>query len=173
MNNNKEIVSITPSEQEYKRYYDKLRARVKNKLGKVEKKLGKNGVEIILLAPDLFVLVYRLMKDQRVETRHKIILGAVLAYWILPVDILPEVLLGSIGYLDDILITLYVLDALFADTDIDILLENWSGNPEVVKNIHIYSQKVKNLLNMIGGNIEQKALHFAELILSSGKKSED
>ncbi len=166
----KDIVPETIGEKEYKRFYDRLRERIKHKLKNVESKVGKTGVDLILLAPDLFVLLYRLMKDERVNVRNKIILGAVLAYWIMPADILPEMLFGSLGYLDDILITLYVLDALFADTDIDVLLENWSGDPEIIKHTHEYSIKVKNLLSIIGGNIEQKVTHFAELMLKSGKE---
>ena len=88
----------------------------------------------------------------------------------MPADVLPEMIFGTLGYLDDILITLYVLDTLFADTDIEVLLENWSGDPEIIQNIHDYSIKVKNMLSVLGGNIEQKALRFAELMLKSGKK---
>ncbi|GEM_PF-4360297 len=151
-------------------YYKKLRESIRKKLHKVEERFGKNGVDIILLAPDLFVHLTRLMRDARVDTKKKIVLGAVITYWILPTDILPEILTGAIGYLDDILITLYVLDSLFADTELEVLLDNWPGDPEVIKNIHIYAQKVKNLLVTIGGNLEQKALRFAELMLQSGKK---
>ncbi len=166
----KDITPLEFEEKQYERYYEKLREKIKTKLQKLEKKLGKKGIEIILLAPDLFVLLYRLTKDKRIDVRRKIILSMVLAYWILPSDILPEMLLGSLGYLDDILITLYTLDSLFADTDINILLENWPGDPEVIKNIHRFSLKVKDLLHLLGGNIEQKVIRFADLMLRSGKR---
>ncbi len=161
---------ITNVNENTKGYYKKLRENIRKKLSKVEKYLGKNGVEIILLAPDLFVLLTRLIKDARVDTRKKVILGTVVAYWVLPTDILPEILTGAIGYLDDILITLYVIDSLFADTDLEVLLDNWPGNPEVIKNIHFYAQKAKELLATFGGNLEQKATKFAQLMLQSGKK---
>lgn len=166
----KDIAPFEVEEKQYQRYYERLREKIKTKLQKLEKKLGKKGTEIILLAPDLFVLLYRLTKDKRIDVRKKVILGMVLAYWILPSDILPEMLLGSLGYLDDIMITLYTLDSLFADTDISILLENWPGDPETIKNIHRLSLKVKDLLHLLGGNIEQKVIRFADLMLRSGKR---
>jgi len=175
---NKDTIELNEEEIRYiddestKGYYEKLRENIKKKLYKVERRFGKNGVEIVLLAPDLFVHLTRLMRDARVDTRKKIILGAVIAYWILPTDILPEILTGAIGYLDDILITLYVLDSLFADTDMEVLLDNWPGDPEVIKNIHLYAQKVKKILATFGGNLEQKAVRFAELMLQSRKNGQ-
>ncbi len=153
-------------------YYEKLREGIRKKLNKVEKKLGKKGVDIILLAPDLFILLTRLIRDVRVDMKKKITLGAVIAYWILPADLLPEVIVGPVGYLDDILITLYVLDALFTDTDLEVLLDNWPGDPEVMKNINLYAQKVKNLLRAVGGNLEEKATQLADSILKGGRKEE-
>lgn len=153
-------------------FYEKLRQSIKKKLYKVEQKFGKKGVEIILLAPDLFILLERLVRDSRVDPKKKIVLGVVISYWVLPADILPEMVVGPIGYLDDILLTLYALDQLFADTDIDILLEHWPGDPDVIKNIHKYAQQVKVLLSAIGGNIEEKINRLLNAILmKSGRKS--
>lgn len=164
-----DLILSAEVDKEYVKFYEKLRNTVKKKLHKIEERFGKKGIEIILLAPDLFVLLIRLMKDSRVNPKNKIILGAVVAYWLLPTDLLPELLTGGIGYLDDMLITLYVLDTLFADTEIDVLLDNWPGNPEVISNLQTCAQKVKSLLVIFGGNIEKKVESFVEHFLKSAR----
>jgi uncharacterized membrane protein YkvA (DUF1232 family) len=49
-------------------------------------------------------LVWRLLWDRRVPMRTKIWVPLALVYFALPVEIIPERLLGPIGYLDDIIL---------------------------------------------------------------------
>ncbi len=88
--------------------------------------------EYVLLMPDVVALITRLMLDPRVEARHKAYLGAALAYVVSPIDILPERVLGAVGYLDDLAVMVAVLNILLTEVDEDILLEHWSGETDLL-----------------------------------------
>ncbi len=153
-------------------FYDKLRITVRKKLSKFTAKFGEDSAEIILLAPDLFVLLTRLIKDSRVSVKHKIILGAVVAYWILPFDILPEAIFSVIGYADDILITLYIINAMITETGEDVIRENWPGKSDIILKLRAYLEQANAIMNMVGGNIAQKAIAFARALLGNQSVTE-
>jgi uncharacterized membrane protein YkvA (DUF1232 family) len=113
------------------RYYDRLRANIHgylaNKGARVEK-----GAEFLLLVPDVFVLLYRLTTDSRVHGKNKVLLGTALVYFLSPIDLIPELLLGPIGFLDDLVFGVYVLNRLLVDTDPQVLRDHWSGSEDVL-----------------------------------------
>ena len=133
-------------------FYIKLRGQIKEWIAKKADKNYKWS-EIILLAPDLFHLLCKLTIDSRVPVNKKVKLGAVIAYFISPLDLLPEAILGPIGYLDDIALTAYVLNDLINDIDAKIVTENWAGEKDIltmIKTILINSDK------MIGSGLVKK-----------------
>src|ERR1700694_618428 len=80
-------------------FYDRLRSRV---LETVERRAGRLPEDVIialLLAPDIFILLVRLVFDKEVPRRSRLLIGGAIAYWISPFDLLPEAILGPIGYL--------------------------------------------------------------------------
>ncbi|MBN1540570.1 DUF1232 domain-containing protein [candidate division KSB1 bacterium] len=96
---------------------------------------GKNHrwSELLLTAPDLFHLLVRLSLDSRVPVKQRGKLLAAIAYFISPLDFIPEGLLGPIGFTDDIALAAYVLNALINQVDIDILREHWAGEEDVLQ----------------------------------------
>ena len=52
---------------------------------------------------------WSLMRDQRVPGTHKLIPAAAIAYILSPIDLLPEMALLGVGYLDDVAILLLAL----------------------------------------------------------------
>jgi uncharacterized membrane protein YkvA (DUF1232 family) len=139
-------------DKKQKDFYIKLRGQIKEWLAK---KADKNyrWSEIILLAPDLFHLLCKLTIDSRVPANKKVKLGVVIAYFISPLDLLPEAILGPIGYLDDIALTAYVLNDLINDIDAKIVTENWAGDKDIltmIKTILINSDK------MLGSGLVKK-----------------
>ena len=68
--------------------------------------LGARGIlQFILHLPKFLKLFSRLFKDPRVSLAPKLVPLGVLGYLILPVDLLPDVLLG-LGQLDDLVVLL-------------------------------------------------------------------
>jgi uncharacterized membrane protein YkvA (DUF1232 family) len=113
------------------RFYDRVRANIRRYLDNKGAKGGKRA-EYLLLAPDVFMLLFRLVTDTRVSSKNKMLLGSGIAYYIFPLDIMPEGFLGPIGYLDDLVFGVYLLNKMLLDTDPQILREHWSGSEDIL-----------------------------------------
>ena len=127
------------------RYYDKVRERIHNWLaerGRAAEKLG----DYLLLVPDVFMLLWRLVNDGRVNGKNKVLLGSGIAYFIFPFDVVPEALVGPIGYLDDLVFAVYILNKMLTDTDPAILREHWSGHSDVLETIQKVLTSADNLV---------------------------
>jgi uncharacterized membrane protein YkvA (DUF1232 family) len=124
-------LSAPVSSSRAERFYDRMRERIRVYLEKKGTVAGKTG-EILLLAPDVFVLLWRLANDPRVEGKSKIALGSGLAYFLFPLDIAPEAFLGPVGFIDDILFAVLLLKKVLVDTDVSIVREHWAGKEDVL-----------------------------------------
>jgi uncharacterized membrane protein YkvA (DUF1232 family) len=115
------------------RFYDRIRENIR---GFLEKRahLDKSA-EYLLLVPDVFMLLWRLINDARVNAKNKVLLGSGLAYFFFPLDIMPEALIGPVGYLDDLVFAVYLLNKILKDTDAEVLRHHWSGSEDVLKTI--------------------------------------
>lgn len=127
------------------RFYDRMRESIRQYLEKKGTVAGSTG-EYLLLAPDVFVLLWRLINDQRVNAKNKVMLGSGLAYYIFPLDIMPEGFLGPVGYIDDLVFAVYLLNKLLTDTDVEILREHWSGRDDILDSIRNVLNAADNLV---------------------------
>jgi len=141
-----------------KDFYQKLRTQIKTW---AEKQIGKETrwTEFILLAPDFFHLLCKLMVDKDVPLANKAKLAAVIAYFISPIDVIPEAIFGPVGYLDDIALTAFVLNNLINEIDPKIITRNWAGERELlnlIKTILVNSDKFlgRGLWNKIKGHVK-------------------
>ena len=113
-------------------FYIKLRKRIILWLN-TNKGRGKRWDRYLLFAPDLFHLLCGLVGDRAVPLRDKALLGAVIIYFFSPVDLLPEILLGPIGYLDDIALMAFALNVIINRTDPAIVRRHWAGEEDVLE----------------------------------------
>jgi len=118
-------------DKEQQDFYLKLRKKITSFL---EKK-NTPYADVLLLAPDMFHLLVKLSIDERVPTKQKAKFVGVIAYFISPIDLLPEFLLGPIGYLDDIALASYVLNKYINETDSQIVRELWAGDQDILTSI--------------------------------------
>jgi uncharacterized membrane protein YkvA (DUF1232 family) len=116
------------------RFYDRMRQSIRKYLEKKGNLAGKTG-EYLLLVPDIFILLWRLLNDSRVNAKHKVMLGSGLAYYLFPLDLIPEGFLGPLGYVDDLVFGVYMLNALLFDTDPQVLREHWAGDEDILDTI--------------------------------------
>ena len=75
-------------------------------------------------------------KGNIIHKKAKFVL--VITYFISPIDLLPELVLGPLGYLDDIALTAYVINQYINETDSGIVRELWAGDQDIlsaIKNI--------------------------------------
>ncbi len=127
------------------RFYDRLRERTHSYVDR-RGHLAEKLADYLLLVPDMFMLLWRLANDGRVNGRNKVLLGTGIAYFIFPFDIVPEAIVGPIGYLDDLVFGVYILNKMLADTDPAILREHWSGPEDVFESIRKVLNAADNLV---------------------------
>ena len=127
------------------RFYDRMREAIRGYLDKSGALSGKRG-EYLLLAPDVFVLLWRLVNDPRVNAKNKMMLGSGLAYYFFPLDIMPEGFMGPVGYIDDLVFAVYLLNRMLSDSDVEILREHWSGSEDVLIMIRNVLNAAENLV---------------------------
>lgn len=76
--------------------------------------------------PDCLILISRLMRDDRVPRRRKLLLAGLLGYLALPFDLVPD-FIPVVGQLDDVLIVALVLRRLLRSEGADLVREHWPG----------------------------------------------
>ena len=138
-------------------FYRKLRAKLHTWLSSKEGK-GNEWSKYLIWAPDLFYLMWKLSLDVRVPKSEKIKLLGALAYFISPIDLLPEAIFGPAAFTDDIALAAYVLNGLMTRTDPEIIRELWPGDDdvlEVIKRILDVADRMigKGLWNKLKGKI--------------------
>lgn len=113
-------------------YYQNLRAKINNWL-KTEKGRNNKWVEYIMFAPDLFHLLCKLIVDRDVLLSDKAKLVIAIVYYITPIDLVPEALIGPVGYVDDIALAAFVLNNIINNTDPEVVKRNWAGERDVLQ----------------------------------------
>jgi len=118
-------------EEKHQDFYQKIRKQIAEFLEKRNFEYG----HLLLLAPDFFHLLVKLSLDRRVPNDKKLKLGIGIAYFIFPFDILPEAILGPIGYMDDLAVAAFVLNDFVNHGDVDLVYEHWAGESDVLASI--------------------------------------
>lgn len=113
------------------RFYDRIRGTIQRFVDGRGNVLGKTA-EFLLLVPDVFILLWRLTTDSRVNSKDKLLLGSAVVYFISPFDLIPEAVVGPIGYLDDLVFGVFVLNKILGSVDISVVREHWSGGEDVL-----------------------------------------
>lgn len=90
-------------------FYQNFRNRMKDWL-KTKEGSSYKWADYLMVAPDLLHLLCKLSFDKDVPVKERAKLATALAYFISPIDLVPEVLIGVIGYTDDIVLAAYVLN---------------------------------------------------------------
>lgn len=134
------------------RFYLKIRKRITSWLND-NANMNYKWREYLLIVPDIFYLMVKLVQDPDVPQAKKIKLVSAIAYFISPIDVLPEAILGPIGYLDDLGIAAYVLNDLLNTIDPQIIKRNWVGDVDVLV---LIKKILLNIDNILGKGIWDK-----------------
>jgi uncharacterized membrane protein YkvA (DUF1232 family) len=138
-------IELNPSEQ---RLYDRLRARVVSS----EPGAASGAMDLLFLLPDLTVLLLRLLRDPEVPVASKAIALLGVGYALSPIDLLPSLLLGPVGLVDDLLVVSAALSRLMNRVHPDVVRRNWSGQGdalEVIQRVTLWSETF--LRERVGG----------------------
>jgi uncharacterized membrane protein YkvA (DUF1232 family) len=116
-----------------------------------------------LAAPDLFVLLSRLALDKRVPLGAKAKVAAGIAYFVTPLDMIPD-FLGPPGILDDVVVAAWILQSIVAEInqlDPAILEAHWEGEEDVLSRITYIIDRAEDVLG--------RGLRFVVRRLRSGR----
>jgi uncharacterized membrane protein YkvA (DUF1232 family) len=127
-------------------FYDRLRDRVVDAVERRGGKLGPAVVKALLLVPDVFILMVRLTLDREVPASARAMIGGALAYFILPVDLLPEAVIGAGGYLDDLVLASAVLAQTFSGELEPYARKHWSGREDLREVLADVAEAAQGLL---------------------------
>ena len=130
-------IDLNPRER---RLYDRLRSRV------VESEPGASSSvrDLLLLLPDLTVLLLRMLRDPDVPIGSKAIAVVGVGYALSPIDLLPSLLLGPVGLIDDLLVVSAALSRLVNTVHPDVVRRSWSGQGDaldVIQRVSSWSER--------------------------------
>ncbi len=122
-------IELNPKER---RLYDRLRSFV------IQRTPGEaSGLrDLPLLLPDLTVLLGRLLRDPRVPVGSKLVALAGLGYVVSPIDLLPALIFGPLGLLDDLVVMGATLSRLLNHVHPDVVRSQWPGKGDALDAIH-------------------------------------
>jgi uncharacterized membrane protein YkvA (DUF1232 family) len=119
------VIELNPRER---RLYD----RVRGQLGQMPARGAPRAKDLLLLLPDLTVLLARLLRDGRVPRSAKFVALLGVGYVISPIDLLPGLIFGPIGLVDDLLVVTAALSRILNDVHPDVVRSHWSGKGDVL-----------------------------------------
>jgi len=148
-----ELKKPLPTEEEQKDFYEKLRLRITEWLDSKPGKTSKFG-EYLLFAPDLFHLLMKSLLDHRIDAKSKALIGSGILYFISPLDVLPEGLVGPGGYMDDVIVAAFIINTLLNRFAPEVLEENWAGDKKLLFTL----QKISETSSTVIGKLPSKSL---------------
>jgi uncharacterized membrane protein YkvA (DUF1232 family) len=136
-----DVVTIELDAREH-RLYDRLRVQL------VPGAPGANsGVrDVLLLLPDLTVLAARLMRDPRVPRGSKLLAMIGVGYVLSPLDLIPALIFGPIGWIDDAIVVTAALSRMLNHVHPDIVRSHWSGRGDALEAIQRVTSWSESLL---------------------------
>ena len=139
------LIELNPEQQ---RFYDSLRKKIeafiREKMGDTQ---SEKVIPYLLLVPDIFVLLVRLIKDNRVSVKSKAILMVAILYFMAPIDIIPEMFFGPMGYIDDLVLAVMALNKIIGEVDESILREHWNGKENL---LHVMQDVIEKADELVG-----------------------
>ena len=112
------------------------------------------------MIPDIIILMGRLLKDQRVGLKTKIVIGSIVAYYASPIDF-AILFIPFIGEVSALALAFYGLSYVVQEIPEDIIMENWQGKDA---NISKLKDAVAVLNSAAGGRNVNKLIGFGKKI---------
>lgn len=82
--------------------------------------------------PNFLKLLWRLSADSRVSAADKGILVATIAYILMPIDLIPDFIVG-LGQVDDLYLLALTLNRLLNNAGTEVVMEHWDGDPDALE----------------------------------------
>ena len=114
--------------------------------------------DFIDYGPNLFNLLCDLLNQEEISSNERLIINAAIAYYVVPMDIIPEEIYGPYGYIDDIFITVYVLKKIANSRGYDFLQNLWKLDEDIIYvidacyngSLELLGDKINDILIYVG-----------------------
>lgn len=103
------------------------------------------AARLIPVLPRFVGLLFRLLGDRRVRLLDKALVVGVVAYIIMPVDLLPDIL-GVLGWTDDLFLLGLALRHLVLSSGEEVVRSNWRGSREALDRLETGLEDLGTLL---------------------------
>ena len=94
--------------------------------------LRSRMTNLLLVIPKLLLLSARLMVDPRVPAKERLLVAGAIAYALVPLDFIPD-MLPFVGQVDDAYLVALSLLRLMSVTEPRVVREHWRGGGDVVE----------------------------------------
>jgi uncharacterized membrane protein YkvA (DUF1232 family) len=88
--------------------------------------------EVARFLPDCIVLLKRLLRDDRVPRRAKVVLGLLVLYLLMPLDLVPD-FIPVAGQLDDAILVAAAIAYVARSAGRDVIEELWPGSERALR----------------------------------------
>jgi uncharacterized membrane protein YkvA (DUF1232 family) len=106
-----------------------------NVLKRTVKNYNGKYCDVIKMSPEIYTLVTDLLFDRNIDQKHRTKLLVSAGYFLLPYDLYPENTLGPIGFIDDLMVIIFVLRGIRDEYGIDELMMYWKSDKESLNKI--------------------------------------
>lgn len=136
----------------FKDFYGVIRENLDSYKGEYER--------FVDYGPDLFKLLVDVLNEKSLKPELRLKVCAALGYFVVPYDILPEVIYGPHGYIDDVFLSTYVINEIKKKMGYDFLNILWEGDEELAdvldicyeQSMEILGDNIDNILSYVGFN---------------------
>ncbi len=119
-------------------------AKIQKKTRKERSELKDRMRNLLMFLPNLVKLFGKLLTDKRVPSTEKFLVVGAIAYVIMPLDFIPDIIPFA-GQVDDIYLVALTLTRLISRTDEKVLNEHWSGGG----NLASLAESISNIAPML------------------------
>jgi len=151
------------NEQEQKDFYQKLRLKLVQFLASKKGKTHKYA-DYLLFVPDIFHLLIKIVVDPAIDSKSKSLVGATIAYFIFPMDFLPEGIFGFGGFLDDLMLATFVLNLMINKWGAPVIEKHWAGDKKLLELL----QSITETSNQLVHNLPVKSI-FTKYVKNKSK----
>jgi uncharacterized membrane protein YkvA (DUF1232 family) len=138
-----------------RRIYDRLRAHVV----RLEPNARSGLRDLMLLLPDLAILLFRLIRDPRVPPGSKLIAMLGVSYAVSPIDLMPAILVGPLGLMDDLIVVSAALSRILNHVHPDLVRSHWPGQGDALDAI----RRVSGWSESVVGRTLARVLGFRQI----------
>lgn len=116
------------------------------------------AAKLLPVLPRFVGLLFRLMGDRRVRLLDKGLVLGVVAYIVMPIDLVPD-FLGLLGWTDDLFLLGLALRRLVLGAGEDVIRSNWRGNRDALDRLE---RGLEDLGTLLPGPVHRLLARYAE-----------